>query len=100
MKDSHETPIDSATVRYVAEASRQIQPILPQLQQAMKTVQGNLPRGRQFGVRWQEATEIARAAAPLMKNLDALQKITTGIQRVWPRVDWARVGTLPKRPTC
>jgi len=93
MKDSRETPIDSATVRYVAEVSRQVKPILPQLQQAMKTVQGNLPRGRQFGVRWQEATEIARAAAPLMKNLDALQKVMGNIQKVWPHIDWARVGT-------
>ncbi len=93
MKDSREAPIDSATVRYVAEVSRQIQPILPHLQQAMKTAQGNLPGGRQIKARWQEATEIARAAAPLMKNLDALQKVMGNIQKVWPHIDWARVGT-------
>ena len=84
MKDSHETPIDSATVRYVAEVSRQIQPILPQLQQAMNN--------QQVSARLQEAAEIARVAAPLMKNLAALQKATENIQRVWPLVDWARVG--------
>lgn len=93
MKDSHETPIDSATVRYVAEASRQIQPILPHLQQAMKTVRENFPRSLQIEARWQEAAEIARAAAPLMKNLDALQKVMGNIQKVWPHIDWARVGT-------
>jgi|GEM_PF-6183684 len=92
MKDSHETPIDSATVRYVAEVSRQIKPILPHLQQAMKTVRVDLPRDRQIGARWEEAIEIARAAAPLMKNLDALQKVMGNIQKVWPHIDWARVG--------
>ena len=93
MKDSREAPIDSATVRTVAEASRQIQPILPQLQQTLSFVRENFPRSRQIEARWQEATEIARAADPLMKNLDALQKVMGNIQKVWPHIDWARVGT-------
>lgn len=93
MKDSREAPIDSATVRYVAEVSRQIQPILPQLQQALSVVRENFPGDRRLGVRWQEATEIARAAAPLMRNLNVMQKIMANIQRAWPRIDWAQVGT-------